>query len=157
MIGKGLVEKVLTEKTEAVALWKEIEALGHSTECPDAKMEEFIEVSCTYGRIKYEIVEKAWTVMLLGKVGDENGNYDTKRMKQAIAEYDALWDEWKTLKKNNPLCPTLYYGNYGSYDVNAIPPVTQVDGMDHSVNRYRKLVKLNAKQPKSKLIHQLCW
>ncbi|MCP4455983.1 MAG: hypothetical protein GY809_31380, partial [Planctomycetes bacterium] len=54
-IKQGKVEDALAEKKAAVTLWRCIEILSKQIKFPDKQTKEFIETSCTYGRIKYEI------------------------------------------------------------------------------------------------------
>jgi hypothetical protein len=70
----------------------------------DTATQQAIEVSCTYGRIKYELIEQMWILMI------ENAGQtpNPQVIIQTIARYDALWQEWKTLKAGNPWCATLY-------------------------------------------------
>jgi hypothetical protein len=64
ILEKKLQNKVLAEKAEASALWRQIEALSKQLEVKDSVTLEAIRVSCTYGRIKYELVEKMWVMMI---------------------------------------------------------------------------------------------
>lgn len=105
---KGLEEKVLQEKREAVALWEQIEAISRQLENKDRTLLDAIRVSCTYGRIKYELIEQMW-IMMLNYAPDE-GITAAKRnlLADALKRYDALWQEWRTLYREQPLCATLY-------------------------------------------------
>jgi len=98
-IKNNKVEDVLSEKKASVDIWREIEELSAKIRMKDPEDAKYIRVSASYGRIKYEIIEKAFTVVLLGYLGDKTGKYDTQRMKKALAQYDKLWEEWKQLKK----------------------------------------------------------
>jgi hypothetical protein len=104
---KRLVEKALAEKHEAVRMWKRIEALSRQINFPDANTKEFVVTSCTYGRIKYAIVEQAWTILFVGQTGESTGSYDKPKLAAAIAEYDRLWEEWRKLKETHASCSTL--------------------------------------------------
>jgi len=106
-IQKGLVEKALQEKADSVAMWKRIEQLAREIHFADTNTQEFVEVSCTYGRIKYEIIQQAWTVLFYGRLGDKSGNYDRTMIRAGIARYDNLWKEWGNLAKNHPCCATI--------------------------------------------------
>lgn len=103
-----LVTAALAEKAEAVAQWKRIESLARQIKFRDASTQEFVETSCTYGRIKYAIFEQAWTVILLGKQGELSSRFESARITQATAAYDQLWAEWRQLRANHPSCATLY-------------------------------------------------
>ncbi len=148
-VKRGLVEKVIAEKAEAVAIWRRIETLARQVHMPDSAMKEHLVTSCTYGRIKYEIIEKGWTIMLLGMVGDKAGRYDKPRVAGAIKAYDRLWDEWKTLEKSSPSCATIYKNHYCRY----VPQkgMFPASGMNDSVNKYRRIVMGPAQpQPEKK-------
>ena len=137
-IQRHKVEEVLAEKARAVEIWRRIEALAREIHPPDRAAAEFIRTSCTYGRIKYEIIEKGWNVMLLGLAGDETGRYDKARMARAIAAYDRLWEEWKALARTSPSCATIYENHYCRF----VPQkgMFPAPGMDDSVKRYRNLL-----------------
>jgi hypothetical protein len=128
-VRRGLVEKSLAEKAEAVGLWRQIEDLAQSITFSDPATREFVTTSATYGRIKYAIVEQAWTILFLGGAGDAAGRYDTERLSAAIASYDRLWKEWRTLVADHPSCATIYMdvGFEGR------------PGIGAAVDRYRRL------------------
>ncbi len=129
-VKRGLVEKALAEKAEAVAIWREIERLAGEIQFADPETAGFVKTSATYGRIKYSIVEQAWTIFFTGKAGDQSGTYDREKLDAAIARYDALWNEWRDLEKSQPSCASIYQdvGFEGR------------PGMGAGVNRYRKIL-----------------
>ena len=106
-VAKGLVDKAMAEKHEAVEMWMKIEELSRQIAFADAGTRDFVVTSCTYGRIKYAIIEQAWTILFLGRAGDAAGSYDKPKLAGAIAAYDQLWDEWKKLKASDAACSTL--------------------------------------------------
>ena len=126
-IKKNLVKKALAEKAESVAMWKRIEQLAHEIHFADTNTQEFVEVSSAYGRIKYEIIQQAWMVLLYGKLGDQSGRYDRENIHLAMARYDALWKEWRLLNKNHSCCATIYL------DVG----FDHKPGLGAAINRYR--------------------
>jgi hypothetical protein len=107
-IKKNLVEKALAEKAESVAMWRQVEKLAHQIRFADTNTQEFVEVSAAYGRIKYEIIEQAWTVLFYGKLGDESGYYNHQTIRAAVDRYYELWNEWRALAKNHTCCATIY-------------------------------------------------
>lgn len=131
-VRKGLVEKALAEKAEAIAMWREIETLADRIHFADQATSDFVRVSCAYGRIKYSIVEQAWTILFLGKAGDASGTYDREKLRAAIARYDALWTEFRELAAKNPACASLHkdIGFEGR------------PGLGAGINRYRKILGL---------------
>jgi hypothetical protein len=132
IIAQNLTDKVLWEKLEAVDIWKQIEALSHQIVTPDPKLTHFIQVSSTYGRLKFEVIQHGWAVMLLGLSGDKTGQYDTSAIKEHLTAYDQAWIEWKKLVNDNPDCGTIYTDKAFMGDK---------PGMGESVNKYRQLTK----------------
>ena len=136
-INKGLVDKALDEKHQAVEMWKQIEDLSRQINFTDPATRDFVVTSCTYGRLKYSVIEQAWTILLLGKQGDTSGTYDKPKMQAAIAAYDQLWDDWRKLKATNPTCATLPNDKARG----------NKPGIGAAVARYRKLLAAPATQP----------
>jgi hypothetical protein len=108
VVNGGLADKVLEEKAQAVADWKRVEQTAREIKLSNAADQEFLEVSCTYGRIKMAITEQIWTMQILFAQSGKSGNLDKVKMRQAIESYDALWAEWRKLKEDHACCPTLY-------------------------------------------------
>ena len=137
VMNEGLVEEVLAEKKESVDLWVKMVQLARQIDTNDETQDEFLLTSTEYGRIKYEIYEKGWTVMLLGYVGDKTGEYDKERIRAAIVRYDELWEEWKELEKNSPSCATIYEPNgfaiSGHLDIYGNPET----GIGATIDKYR--------------------
>lgn len=108
VLQKNLEEKALAEKSESVAIWLQIESLSKEMDYPNPELEEAIQVSCTYGRIKYQLIRDMWILMIQkGKI--ENGeDVDKQLIKQTIESYDQLWEAWKQLKSSSKYCATLY-------------------------------------------------
>jgi len=128
-IKQGLVEKALAEKAESVAMWKRIDKLAQEIHFADTNTQEFVEVSAAYGRIKYEIIQQAWTILFAGKLGDKTGHYDREKIRAAIVRYDQLWQEWQVLAKAHPVCATIYL------DVG----FDHKPGLGAAINRYRRI------------------
>lgn len=101
---KGVQDNVLAEKAEAVAMWLQIEAVSKQMDCPDKDLLEAIRVSCTYGRIKYQLIEQMWILMIENYRAQSNESI----LSGAIHRYDELWIEWKNLKESSPFCATLH-------------------------------------------------
>lgn len=91
-------KEILEKQAESVKIWKEIISLADSLTTGDRN--EFICVTARYGYYLYSLYEKIYRVRILYAQG--------KSVKEEIAEYDLLWEDWQKLKKNNPCCPTLY-------------------------------------------------
>lgn len=139
VLDEGLVEKVLAEKWKSVEMWKNMVTLAKQIDAKDESLNEFLRTSTEYGRIKYEIIEKGWIVMLLGHIGDETEQYDKERIREAIARYDELWKEWKELEKNSPSCATIYQPNgfaiHGHLEIFGNPET----GIGATIDKYRKI------------------
>lgn len=120
-VTKGLTEAAISEKREAVAMWRRIETLASGLRSGDATRDSFLKVSCAYGRIKYAIFAEAWTALLLSlQAASDGGAFDRQRVRAALASYDGLWDEWRALKASHADCPTLHSdlrGRYGKADL----------------------------------------
>lgn len=104
----NLQEKILAEKAEAAAIWRQIEAISRQITMPDATNLDFVRVSSTYGRIKYELIEQMWRLMIADAEARQNGTLNRALVADALQRYDALWKEWRELKANNPQCATIY-------------------------------------------------
>ena len=128
-VKKGLVEKALAEKAEAVAMWRQIELLAREINFPDQETKEFVVVSATYGRIKYEIIQQAWTVLIYAQQGESMLKKHQTEVAAAIARYDALWSEWRQLEQTHPSCASIYM------DVG----FDHHPGLGAAINRYRTL------------------
>jgi hypothetical protein len=139
VIKNNKVEDVLNEKNESVEIWKQIEELSKKIKMNDPENEEYLKVSAAYGRFKYEIIEKAFTAVLLGYYGDKTGTYDKKRIKEAIEQYDRLWDEWKQFRDTHSSCATLYEPNAFQLTAEGASG-NKKRGLGARINIYRKIV-----------------
>lgn len=108
IIAQNAVNKVLAEKDESAYLWLAIEAMSRQIECEDRALKEAIEVSCTYGRIKYHLMREMWRLMILERLYAGGDASVLEEIRSGIRNYDALWDEWRSLKESSPLCATIY-------------------------------------------------
>lgn len=106
---QNMMDEILGEKKEAVEIWSRIEELSKSIICEnDSKMREAVRVSCTYGRIKYELINKMWILMYEKYNVDTNGSLDNDKVIRTLADYDRLWGEWRELERGSDVCPSLY-------------------------------------------------
>lgn len=131
VVERGLADKVLAEKAQAVADWKRIEQMARKIGLSTTTDQEFLEVSCTYGRIKMAITEQIWRMQILSAQSKKSGKLDHVLMRQAIQTYDALWAEWRKLKQDHACCPTLYRDDKAVF---CGPPFKT------ALDRYRKMV-----------------
>lgn len=108
-VKKGVDKAVLAEKKENLKDWYKMEKLAHSIKLPNKEDEDFIRVSTTYGRIKYELIELIFRTQILFADMKINGTEFNRKEAQLIVDtYKAKWAEWHKLKKDNANCPTLY-------------------------------------------------
>lgn len=128
VIQAGQTDAFLKEKTEATAMWMQIEKLSSELQVPDPRLAEFIRVSSTYGRIKCAIIEQMSGTILHGLEARRKKTIDP-RVAQAIARYDQLWEEWHQLHSDHPdACATLYSDQaFGGKP-----------GMGAAINQFRK-------------------
>jgi len=108
IVKENMQSKVLAEKAEASAIWRQIEALSNELSINDYITQEAIRVSCTYGRIKYELIEQMWILMIEDANAGISGKLNVTIVNDVIERYDELWKEWKNLKKTSGQCATLY-------------------------------------------------
>jgi hypothetical protein len=108
ILKENLQGKVLAEKAEASAIWRQIEALSNELSVTDSVMQEAIKVSCTYGRIKYELIEQMWILMIEDAKATFSAKLNTGIVSHALERYDELWKEWRNLKQSSKECATLY-------------------------------------------------
>jgi len=105
VIAANKEKEVLAEKAEASAIWRSIEAISKQLHLINKERQEALEVSCTYGRIKYELIEQMWIMMLQDA---KDGEKNTQVLRSALKRYDELWAEWHYLKSSSKYCATLY-------------------------------------------------
>ena len=88
ILQKEIAEQVLAEKAEAVAIWRQIESLSKEIVYPADKLKEAIQVSCSYGRIKYQLIESMWVLMLVKGRIDRGMEVDSfNRQSQNMINY----------------------------------------------------------------------
>ena len=106
---KGKVAECLAEKDKAVEMWKEAERLAAGITLKNPRDTEFMRVSTTYGRIKYEVIRHLWRIqMMLAEERINKKPLDLDAAKAAVEAYEKSFEEWRQLKRDNPSCPTLY-------------------------------------------------
>ena len=119
VVQTGIIKEVLAEKAKAVADWRRVEALAREIRLSNSADQKFLEVSATYGRIKFELIEQIWTMQILAAKENLEGYLDKASLHMAIESYDQLWREWRQLKKDHACCPTLYKDDFA---VHCSPP-----------------------------------
>jgi hypothetical protein len=129
----ALAEKIMEEKAKAVDDWKRVETMARAIRLNNTANQEFLQVSCTYGRIKMAISEQIWKMQILAALAKQTGSLDKGAMATAIHTYDGLWEEWRKLKADHTCCPTLYRDDVAKY---CGPPFKKF------LDQYRKMVSL---------------
>ncbi len=112
-VRKGVVEEALAEKHENLNRWYKMEELSRQIKMQEPYDQEFLEVSTTYGRIKYEIYEQIWVMeMMIAKREVNDTPIDREELAKAISIYDNKFEEWRELKRAHVCCPTIYKDHY---------------------------------------------
>lgn len=127
--------EALAEKAEAVELWNEIVGLAGEIQWRPGSVGEYVKVSAEYGRLLFDVVHQGWRVLVVGHRGDASRSDDRAELSDAIANYERCWREYRALE-GNPLCPSLYRGEYFSLPGSPVSP-----GMDDSVEHYKSLLE----------------
>ncbi len=135
---KGLLQKAIDEKYEAVEIWKKISVLSDAILLKNKEDEHYIRTSSQYGLLLHQIIAEGWNIMALGFIGDRTGNYDKVSIASSIAKYDDYWKKYESLKQSYPDCASLYKPYAFIY---IGPDYHKKKGMDASVNQYRDLIK----------------
>lgn len=135
---KGLLQKAIAEKYEAVEIWKKIRLFSDAIVLKNKEDEHYIRTSSQYGLLLHQIIAEGWNIMALGYVGDRTGNYDKVSLASSIAKYDDYWKKYENLKQSYSDCATLYKPYAFIY---IGPNYHKNKGMDESVNLYRDLIK----------------
>jgi len=134
---KGVLQKAIDEKFEAVEFWKKITVLSNSIKLKNKKDEQYIRTSSQYGLLLHQIIAEGWNIMALGFTGDQTGTYDKKSLSESLAKYDQYWKEYEVLKQTHADCASLYKPFAFVYEA---PYYHRKRGMNESVNKYRKLL-----------------
>lgn len=108
IIENNYTDKIIAEKNEAVAIWLQIEALSKQLDIQDKELEDAIIVSCTYGRIKYQLIKQIWRMMIDYAMICKGKTIPESDVKHSIDTYNNIWNEWRNLYKQNDNCATIY-------------------------------------------------
>ncbi len=127
VVTKDLKENVLEEKRQNLENWHKMEKLAYEIKMTNPEDQEFLQVSTTYGRIKYEVIEQLWRIQIMMAEVEQGQELDKNDAGDALEKYATKWEEWTQLKKQHPSCPTLYVDHES---VHCSPPFqTSIDKM----------------------------
>lgn len=119
VVSKGIEKQIIAEKEGALKKWYEMEKLSKEIHLNNPDDQKFMEVSTTYGRIKYEIVALIWRIQILQSELKAGKKIDNEYAADCISKYENKWQEWVDLKNDNPCCPTLSFDNVVKFTRNA--------------------------------------
>jgi len=134
-VSNNFVEKILDEKRINMAIFYRMEKLAYQIKMPKQSDEEFLRISTTYGRIKYEIIALVWLIQMILEEIKAGKKLDIIEMKNTLKKYQDKWAEWVLLKKKYPCCPTIYLDHIAVY---CGPP------FQTSIDQLQKLINANA-------------
>lgn len=111
-------DKVLGEKKEGVAMWREIEKLSGKVRMKCPADEKYVRVGATYGRILHEIYSELFHIYVYLKeyeLKDElsiDFAAELENLQYSVSRYDELWKEFQELEARYPAtCASLYEPN----------------------------------------------
>ncbi|SDW31946.1 hypothetical protein SAMN05444411_101474 [Lutibacter oricola] len=129
-VKKGIANKVLKEKKENLKQWYKMEDIANSISLPNKEDEQFIKVSTTYGRIKYELIELIFRTQIMFAQLEKGKPFNKEEAKLILDTYDQKWNEWRALKKNNSCCPTLYVDYEATHCQGNKPFITSIKKLE---------------------------
>ena len=112
-------------------------ALSSQKKMANKADKNYIKVSSQYELLLQTIITEGWQIMALGFIGDKTGKYSVEKMALSIKNYDLAWQKFNQLKAANTSCASLYKPFAFTYTT---PNYHQQQGMESSINKYRKLV-----------------
>ncbi|WP_157278425.1 hypothetical protein [Olivibacter sitiensis] len=112
IIARNTAQAYLDEKTEALEIWKEIERLSEKLHFPDGETSRFVRLSSTYGRMKFQLFDAAWKVMLNAYAGEKTGKIDLAKLRENLEYYDRTLSEWTAFADGNPTVASAYLTSY---------------------------------------------
>jgi hypothetical protein len=133
IIDEKKVKAYLNEKSDAVKIWERIENLSKKLHFKDKKLQKFVRVSSVYGRLKFQLFDAAWEVMLNGYAGEKEGNIDLIKLKKNIRYYDRTLLKWQKFVNSHPESASIYLTTYMDKNEDV--------GIGKTVDYYRKMLK----------------
>ena len=131
----------LQEKDDAVAMWREIDALARAIRFPDAATQEYAEVSARYGLGLYRIYRAGFHLAALGLDGDQS------KIREWLADYDDAWTDYRQLRASHPTCATLYVDKGFLFE----PSIGALEkpGIGAMVDEFRSKISASPRPPPS--------
>lgn len=96
------IDRVVTQKDEAVELWQQMVSLADTTKVPDPTTDEYLKTSTRYGLYLYRIYQAGFHLAAIGERGPRH------EIDRWLAVYDRGWSDLRALKAKSPTCATLY-------------------------------------------------
>lgn len=127
------IQAYLDEKTEALSIWKKIEALAKELHFKDRETQKFVYISSVYGRLKFQLFDAAWKVMLNAYAEEKKGRIDLVRLKANLKYFDNTLMQWQKFVADNPESASVYLTTYYEDE--------QEVGIATTLAHYRKLLK----------------
>ncbi len=133
IIAENKIKAYLDEKAEAVAIWKKIENIAKELRFEDEETQKFVYISSVYGRLKFQLFEAAWKVMLNAYAGEKKGRVDLAGLKKNMKYYDETLLQWQQFVNDHPESPSVYLTSYieDGQDV----------GIEKTMARYRQMLR----------------
>lgn len=123
-----LIQDALTEKFEAVLLWRHVMELYKNIYIPDKHTADFIKTSIDYAIKLFTAVYYGWCVMAEGFCREKEKNRSKSLLLEAITNFDNSWENYMSLA-DNPFSSTLYKDEY-----------LKEPGLRESIEHYRKFL-----------------
>lgn len=133
IIAEGKLKAYIDEKTEAVVIWEKIERLSKRLHFKDRNTWKFVYLSSVYGRLKFQLFDAAWKVMLHAYAEEKSGKPDLIKLRKNIHYYDKTLLEWQRFVKYHRESPSMYLTTYVDEG--------QDVGIAQTIAHYRKMLK----------------
>jgi len=133
------LDAAVAEKWEAVTIWGQMLDLSKQIYAGHLRDTRYIRTSTRYGYDLYRIIALGWQIQALGYAGEQTGSYDKARLRTLIRVYDAAWAAYRSLKKREPDCATLYRPYGFRYQA---PDYRSDKGMGPAIDHYRQLLQI---------------
>lgn len=135
IIADNRIRAYLDEKTEALFIWKRIEKLSKELHFKDKETQRFVYISSVYGRLKFQLFDAAWKVMLNAYAEEKQGKVDLVKLRAHLKYFDDTLTQWQKFVTDNPESASVYLTTYYEDE--------QEVGIATTLAHYRKLLNKN--------------